>query len=340
MPSGFNTEPGANGDILMYPQGDHSVPPSGRMPGDGFYFDAIIHQEPLDEARLRWEDNAEEFSPIALAGLQHFEREAERLFHGTDKAVVARFGDSGFGDIAKVPGPGLKHPKGIRDVEEWCVSLETRRDYVYNVFERQCEIALANLEKCLPLVRDKVTVAYISGADFGQQNGPFISPRRYRDLFKPFHKQINDYIHKNTAWKTFIHSCGSAYALLNDFIEAGFDILNPVQTSAAQMDPAELKRNFGDRIVFWGGGVDTQHTLPFGTPQEVRQEVKERIKDLRQGGRVCILPHSQHSSADADREHSGHVQSGPGMQELPPLTYWYSTKAIERASKGSRSNWT
>lgn len=290
VPGGFNTEPEANGDILMYPHGDHTVPPSGRMPKDGFYFDSIIRQGPIDEAQLHWEDNTEEFSYVSPAGLQHFQQEAERLFHGTDKALVARFGDSSFGDIAKVSGPGLKHPKGIRDIEEWYVSLETRRDYIYKVFERQCEIALANLEKCLPLMRDQITVGYVSGTDFGQQTGPFISPRRYRDLFKPFHKQINDYIHKNTEWKTFMHSCGSSYALLNDFIEAGFDILNPVQTSAAQMDPALLKREFGDRIVFWGGGVDTQRTLPFGTPEEVKQEVRERIKIFGKGGGFVFCP--------------------------------------------------
>jgi uroporphyrinogen-III decarboxylase len=124
----------------------------------------------------------------------------------------------------------------------------------------------------------------MTGTDFGMQTGPFISPDTYRDLFKPFHRQVNDWIHKRTGWKTFIHSCGSVRALMDDFIDAGFDILNPVQCSAADMDPAGLKREYGDRIVFWGGGVDTQKTLPFGAPDEVRDEVRRRIETFSPGG--------------------------------------------------------
>ena len=101
-------------------------------------------------------------------------------------------------------------------------------------------------------------VAYLTGTDFGAQNGPLVSPQTYRDLFLPFHKQVNDWVHRNTTWKTFIHSCGSVWALVEDFIAAGFDILNPVQCSAAHMNPFDLKRKFGDRVTFWGGGVDTQ----------------------------------------------------------------------------------
>ena len=101
---------------------------------------------------------------------------------------------------------------------------------------------------------------------------------------EPFHKQLNDWIHQHTTWKCFIHSCGSVTALLPDFIEAGFDILNPVQTSAAEMDPRRLKEQFGDRITFWGGGIDTQKTLPFGTPEQVKAEVCERIRIFGPGG--------------------------------------------------------
>jgi uroporphyrinogen-III decarboxylase len=180
-----------------------------------------------------------------------------------------------------VPAPWLKYPKGIRDVEEWYISTVTRRDYVYRVFERQCEIALANLEKLYQVVGDRVSVLFVTGTDFGMQTGPFISRETYRELYMPFHKQVNDWVHQHTPWKTFIHTCGSVMALIPDFIEAGFDILNPVQTSAAEMDPRELKARFGDRIVFWGGGVDT---LPFGTPEEVREQVRERIRIFGRGG--------------------------------------------------------
>jgi uroporphyrinogen-III decarboxylase len=160
----------------------------------------------------------------------------------------------------------------------------TRRDYVCQVFERQCEIGLANLERIYQAVGDRVTVVFVTGTDFGMQTGPFISPRTYRELYQPFHKRVNDWIHEHTPWKTFIHSCGSIMVLMDDFIAAGFDILNPVQCSAAHMDPAELEREFGGRITFWGGAADTQRTLPFGTPDDVRDEVRERIRVFGPGG--------------------------------------------------------
>ncbi len=284
VPEGFNTEPDANGDILMYPEGDKSVPPSGRMPKGGFYFDSIVRQPPIDESTLSVEDNLEEFGPISDADLERFRREAERLYTQTDKAILANFGGTAFGDIALVPAPWLKHPKGIRDIEEWYISTVTRRDHVYKIFERQCEIGISNLEKIFAAVGNRVTAVFVSGTDFGQQNGPFISPKSYQDLFKPFHREVNSWIHKNTRWKCFIHSCGSVRALLPDFVDAGFDIINPVQCSAAGMGPDELKKEFGGRVTFWGGGVDTQRTLPFGTPEEVRQEVCSRLKIFGQSG--------------------------------------------------------
>jgi len=284
VPDGFSTNPEPNGDILMYPEGDKSAPPSGRMPKDGFYFDTIVRQPPIDEDNLNVADNLEEFTPISDEELAHFKREAERLHTETDKAIFANFGDTGFGDIALVPAPFLKYPKGIRDVEEWYISTVARRDYVYEVFERQCEIALANLERIFQAVGNRVTLLLTSGTDFGTQNSAFISPKTYRDLYQPFHKHLNDWMHAHTEWKSLIHSCGSVRELIDDFIESGFDVLNPVQCSAANMDARELKAAYGDRIAFWGGGVDTQHTLPFGSPAQVRQEVRERIETFGPGG--------------------------------------------------------
>jgi hypothetical protein len=284
VPEGFNTKPEPNGDILMYPEGDRSAPPSGRMPNGGWYFDTIVRQPPIDDDNLDVEDNLEEFGPISDENLAYFCEEAQRLYDETDKAIFANFGGTAFGDIALVPTPQLKYPKGIRDVEEWYVSTVLRRDYVYEVFDRQCEIGLANLQKLHQAVGDRVAVVFITGTDFGTQKGPFISNQTYRDLYMPFHKRVNDWVHANTSWKTFIHTCGSVIALLADFVEAGFDVLNPVQCSAADMDPATLKQRFGRQITFWGGGVDTQHTLPFGAADEVRREVRERIRTFGPGG--------------------------------------------------------
>jgi uroporphyrinogen-III decarboxylase len=284
VPGGFNTQPEPNGDILMYPEGDRSVPPSGRMPKGGFYFDTIVRQQPIDDEKLNVEDNLQEFGPISDELLSHFAREADRLWKESDRAIVGNFGGTAFGDIALVPAPWLKNPKGIRDVAEWYMSTVSRFDYVYELFTRQCEMALRNLAKIYDAVGDRVAVVYITGTDFGMQHGLFISPASYRKLYQPFHRRVNDWVHQHTPWKTFIHSCGSVIGLLPDIIDAGFDVLNPVQCSAAGMDPRTLKERFGAKLAFWGGGVDTQKTLPFGTPDEIRRQVRERIEIFGRGG--------------------------------------------------------
>jgi hypothetical protein len=284
VPEDFNTTPDPNGDILMYPGGDHSVQPSGRMPAGGYYFDGIVRQEAIDEARLDPRDNLEEFSLLNQEDLDYFHDESVRLYEQTDLAVLANFGGTAFGDIALVPAPMLKNPKGIRDVAEWYMSSVSRRDYVYKVFEGQCEIALQNLQSVHEAVGERITAVFMSGTDFGMQTGPLISPKAYRSLYKPFQKTLNDWVHQNTNWKVFIHCCGGILPLIPDMIDAGFDIFNPVQTSAGGMDPQILKDRFGSEITFWGGGVDTQRTLPFGTPEEIEQQVKERMQIFGKGG--------------------------------------------------------
>ena len=283
VPGDFNTEPDENGDILMYPEGDKSAPPSGRMPKGGYYFDAIVRQEPFEEDELDPEDNLQEFGPIPEGEMSYLERQARDL-RDSGLAVIGTFADAGFGDIAKVPATFLKYPKGIRDVEEWYISSLTRRPYVRKVFEGQCEIILENLERAAERLGDDIQILYITGTDFGTQRGPFISTDAYCDLYKPFHRRVNDWVHEHTNWKTFIHSCGGVEPLIEHFVEAGFDILNPVQCSAKDMDPDHLKKTFGDRITFWGGGIDTQKTLPFGTPDEVREQVKRRVETFAEGG--------------------------------------------------------
>jgi len=284
VPEGFNTQPEADGSTFMYPDGDHAAPPSGKMPEDGYYFDTLIRQPPIDDDHLDPVDNLEEFGPISADDLAYLAAEAERLYTTTDKAILANFGGTAFGDIALVPAPWLKHPRGIRDVTEWYISTVSRQDYIHEVFERQCAIGLANLEKIYAVVGDRVCAVFVTGTDFGTQAGPFISPRSYRTLYMPFHKVVNDWIHQHTSWMSFIHSCGSVKALIPHFIEAGFDILNPVQTSATGMEAGGLKAQFGSDLAFWGGGVDTQKILPFGTPDQVRADVRERIAIFGEGG--------------------------------------------------------
>ncbi len=281
---GFNTTQDVNGDILIYPEGDLTAPPSGRMPKGFFFFDALIRQPPIDEDRLDPADNLEEFGPLGEEDLAWYRRRAAELDASAPAGVMLTMPGTAFGDIALVPAPWMKHPKGIRDIEEWYVSTAIRKEYVLAVFEKQCEIGLKNLETLIGLLGDRVQAVNLTGTDFGTQRGLFISPAAYRELFKPFHKRVNDLVHTRSKWKTFIHSCGAVSELIPDFIEAGFDILNPVQCSAEGMDARRLKKEFGGQITFWGGGANTQQTLQFGTPDEVYRECRERIDIFGEGG--------------------------------------------------------
>jgi hypothetical protein len=284
VPNDFNTQYEPNGDLLQWPANDRSVPPSGRMPAGGHFFDAIIRQESLDELKLNPADNTEEFERVPEDELEHFHRLTEQLATSTDKALFCTFGGLTFGDIALVPATFLRNPKGIRDIEEWYVSTVSRPGYLKAVFERQAEVAIANLERLHAAIGDSAAIIQTNGTDFGTQNGPFLSVATYRDLFLPYQKRINGWIHHHTPWKTFMHCCGGIAPLLDAVVEAEFDILNPVQCSAKGMDARVLKQHYGDQLVFWGGGVDTQRTLPFGKPQEVRDQVRERIEIFGPGG--------------------------------------------------------
>ena len=276
VPGDFNTTVDAQGDTLIYPGGDTSVPASGRMPRGGHFFDAIVRQQPFDEEALNPDDNLEEFTPISQQDLDHLARASNQA--DKSRGVIASFGGTAFGDIALVPAPSLKHPKGIRDVAEWYVSTRSRQAYIHKIFERQCEIAIRNLERIYGVAGDSVQVAFICGTDFGTQTSSFCSVKTFQELYFPYYKQVNDWVHAHTPWKTFKHSCGSVSKFIPSLLDAGFDILNPVQCSAANMDPVQLKAGFGDRLVFWGGGVDTQKTLPFGSPAEVREQVLRRCE--------------------------------------------------------------
>ncbi|MBI4027038.1 MAG: methyltransferase [Verrucomicrobia bacterium] len=281
----FRVTKDAGGDLLLYPKGDTSAPPSGRMPNGGDFFDAIVRQAPDAEEHLDPREFAEQqIGRYTDEDLGHLQKTADHLYRSTDKALVGCWWQGGIGDIALVPGLWVAHPKGIRDPQRWYEMLAEQPGYAREIFEIQIGVAFENLKLYRQAVGDKIDVIVMSGTDFGSQRGPFFSPRSYRELFKPFHKKLNDWVHANTSWKTFYHSCGSIVAFLDDFIEAGVDIINPVQCSATGMDAAELKKKYGEKLVFWGGGVNTQRTLPFGTPEEVCQEVAGRMQVFGKGG--------------------------------------------------------
>lgn len=272
VPEGFGTTNAENGDLLIHPEGDTSVSASARMPRASYFFDAIVRQEALDEEKLDVRDNLEEFGLITESEL-NFWKEAARNARATGKAVIAGLGGTALGDIALVPGLQMKHPKGVRDIAEWYMSTVMRPDYVKAIFDKQSEIALENFRRLHEVIGNNLDAVFICGTDFGTQESTFCAPEQFDDLWMPYYLRINDWVHSNTSWKTFKHSCGAVETFMSRFIDAGFDIINPVQVSAKGMDPAHLKNTYGKDLVFWGGGIDTQKTLPYSTPEKVREEV-------------------------------------------------------------------
>lgn len=292
VPENFNTKKNEKGDILIFPGGDQTVAPSAIMPASGYFFDAIIRQEPIVEEELDPKDNLEEFNLISEEDLKYWQDEIERLSH-TGKGIVVSLGGTALGDIGLVPAMNLKHPKGIRDISEWYMSTLMRTDYIKQIFEQQVEIAIHNLSRLNEVSGDKIDVVFICGTDFGTQTSTFCSPEHFNNLWLPYYQKMNNWIHTNTGWKTFKHSCGAVETFMDRFIDAGFDIINPVQVNAAGMVPALLKQKYGKNLVFWGGGIDTQNTLPFGTTNQVKEQVLKHCKIFgNNGGFVFTTVHN------------------------------------------------
>lgn len=292
IPMDFNTTEDLNGDFLIYPEGDTSVAPSGRMPVNSYFFDAIIRQESIVEEELSLEKNLQEYGLVSEADLQHWKIEIERAYN-TGKGVAAALGGTALGDIALIPGMQLKNPQGIRDVAEWYMSTVMRSDFVKSIFDRQTDIAIENLKRIYEIIGNKIDVVFLCGTDFGTQDSTFCAPEQFDDMWLPYYRKVNNWIHQNTQWKTFKHSCGAVETFMSHFIEAGFDIINPVQINAKGMDPKHLKETYGKELVFWGGGIDTQKVLPFGTPSEVREQVLRTCEIFgKDGGFVFNTVHN------------------------------------------------
>lgn len=292
VPIEFNTTVDSQGETYLYPQGDLSAPPSAKMPKGGFFFDNIVrgniaYDEGEGNAR---EDFKDDFGLFTDKQLRYIEERCNYLYNNTEYGLIGGGALAGLGDFALIPGPNVKYPKGPRDVADFMVAHYTNPQYIHELFEMQLEVGLKNAEMFYQACGNKLQAIIVSGTDFGTQRGPFMSMDSYREFYKPYHKKINDWIHQNTKWKTFYHTCGAVSEFLQDFYEAGVDILNPVQLSAEGMDGKMLKDQWGDRFVFWGGGVDTQKTLPFGTPEEVYNEVTERLNLFTTGGGFVFNP--------------------------------------------------
>jgi hypothetical protein len=286
VPESFNTTVDENGVTYLYPGGDLQAAPSAKMPKGGYYFDNItrVFGEFSEQTANAREDFKNDFAVWTDEQLRAFEDRTNDLYRNTELGLICSSGLASMGDFAFIPGPGVKEPKGIRELTDFMVAHYTAPQYIHDLFGYQTEIALKNAKLIYEAAGDKIQAIMVSGTDFGMQSGPYMAPKSYREFYKPYHKEINDWIHDNTGWKTFYHTCGSIVDFLPDFHEAGIDILNPVQLSAKGMDMRMLKDEYGDKFVFWGAGVNTQQTLPFGNPEEVKQEVTERLSVLSKGG--------------------------------------------------------
>ncbi len=241
-----------------------------RMPKEnGYYFDMVSH--PL--AGLKVEDlDAYPWPDPHAPGLTRGLREhARRLAGETDYAIVGDASASLF-----------ERAWYLRGFENFMMDLVTDERFAVALLERLLELRFAQLGDFLDAVGEFIHVMRL-GDDIGQQGGPLISPPLYRRLVKPRHREMIRFVKARTDARIFYHSCGSVVEFVPDLIEIGVDILNPIQVSAKGMDPTRLKADYGDRLCFWGG-VDTQHVLPLGTPEEVSREARLRIRQLGAGG--------------------------------------------------------
>ena len=252
----------------------------GKMPKDGFYFDSTYY--PLEDVstveELRGLDDSvfgdsmwKSSSLPDQSYLDKLRQNAKHLYRTTDYALV--LGSGGIYEWAQF----------LRGWSNFMMDLAANPRFAEALLDRLLEICLARLELTLPAVDGYVQV-FGTGDDLGIQDGPQMSPELYRRIVKPRHARLYRYIKEHTSAYLWLHTCGSVYEFIPDFIEMGVDIINPVQVGAKDMDSKRLKKEFGRDITFWGGGADPQKALAFGTPEEVRDEVKRRIDDFAPGG--------------------------------------------------------
>jgi uroporphyrinogen decarboxylase len=241
-----------------------SLPPEG-----GHYY---VSGPPLagdpDPKRIESHPWPDPHDPGLVEGIAE---EAKRLHQETDFAV-----------ILNLPVGLVHQSQFLRGYEEWLVDLLLHPGFAEALLDKVLEIQCIIGERMVEAAGDNIDLLFY-GDDIAFQGGPMISPPLYRSLIKPRHRQLFSRLKAKARVPLLFHSCGSVYSLLDDLIEIGVDCINPVQVSAKDMDTRRLKREFGDRLSFWGA-IDTHRVLPFGSPEEVRAEVKRRIEDLGPGG--------------------------------------------------------
>lgn len=225
------------------------------------------------------------FKPVADLTDEQLKRFAQQAQHLRETTNYAMLG-WGFGVCFLGMSRIINHDNDVTQgrPSEWMVMLSSEKATCHEMMNRSVEASIRCLSQVHQAIGDTCFAWGIASDDSGTQRGEFVTPELWAEMILPHYRKLNDWIHQHTKMKTFFHSCGSVYNLIPHFIDAGIDILNPVQISAAQMDPARLKREFGDKLVFWGGGCDTQSVLPRGTPDEVREHVRRNMQIFGLGG--------------------------------------------------------
>jgi uroporphyrinogen decarboxylase len=285
VPGVFHVETDQNGVLHLYnPQGTEV----GFMPSGGLYFDRAIPTGMSDEIKLM--DPAVWKQSIPLLEdeeLKILEKRARYLHDYTDYSIVGDYKKVRLGSSSLFAG---------HTFAEWMCILVTEEKYAREILWASAERFREDLALYLQAVGPYIDTILMSTTDFGTQRGEMFNPDIFKELYVPAYKLVNDYVHQYGDIKTMYHCCGSIRGIIPHFIESGADILNPIQYRAANMDLTELKNTFGDKLVFWGGGLDTQYTLPFGTRDEIIEEVKKNIGILgRDGGAVFALTHNLQS---------------------------------------------
>ncbi len=256
-----------------------------RMPEGAAFFDETCF--PYAEAWPEdWSGLDQAMGKVLWAALVHspWDHAAEPDFWPRMRANALRLRAESDRAIMVVVGCNLfEWGTFLRRLDNFLVDIMIEPDRVEALLDALMERHLATLAKVCEHLGDVVDVIRF-GDDLGTDQGPFMPPDVYRQLFKPRHRKLCEYTHAHSGMHTFIHSCGSIAQLLPDLIEAGIEIVNPVQTSSAGMDPERLKREFGKDLVFWGGGIDTRNVLNRGSPADVRRQVLQRMEIFSPGG--------------------------------------------------------
>ena len=271
VPGDFNVEIDDEGNWLLHDGGTPKKPIVAKMPRNGYYFDDLKLIGSSNELQRPSLNSLREDYLLTEDELEFMAKRASFLRKETDKALISGFWIKS--------GLGL-----IGSISNFLSLIALDKVYVRKFLNKKQEIVLENLRLLWEALGENIDIVILEGFDFGGQNSELISPADFNELYLLYYKQQFGWVHENTTWKTFQHCCGSITKILPLLIDAGLDIINPVQTSACGMDPTWLKQQFGDKITFWGGGVDTQHTLPFGTCDDVRNQVIERLNIFAKGG--------------------------------------------------------